>query len=470
MKVALIYPPQERTVRGPISKKITAISGFPPLHLLSIAAQVEQIPGVEVRLIDCRLEGIDPDSLRKNLSANVPDIIGISVNTFMLLDALEVSRIAKEISSRTLVVWGGIHPTIYPCESIRFPSVDALVRGEGEYAFAKLVEAVIHEQDFTGIPGVVSKLTEDPASVATQEIENLDDLQPPAWHLSDTRYYVREHKPVMWLLSSRGCVGRCTFCYLPAHARRYRYHSVKYVIDHLRHLVDTYGLDEFYIADDCFTVNKKRVIEFCEALSSLPCKLRWGAVSRIDTLNEEVITAMSGAGCQNIYLGIETGDANIQKVIKKNLKLEKIEHIVEFAQRAGMNPHGYFMIGHPQEDASAIRRTLDFMKRLPLSGIAGGVAIFQPYPNTTAYEQGLKDHIITEDYWLKFATHPTADFACRFWNEIFTDEELLQWQKKINSAFYFRPVMVWRTLREAWHTHRIRSKFRSLRVYLQATF
>lgn len=469
-RVLLVYPPLDKQIKGPISSEITAISGFPPLHLLYIASHTETIEDVGAKIIDCRLDNIDYPLLDRKIGEYRPDIVGVSVNTFMLLDALKVAEIVKKHNPNTKVVFGGIHPTIYPRETIRFENVDYLVLGEGEFVFRDLVRNLVKGESAEGIPGVVTKQTEKPEDVLPQIVEDLDSLLPPAWHLVNIHRYTRERKPVLWLLTSRGCVGRCTFCYIPANERKFRYHSAEYIFNHLVEMMTKYKINEFYIADDCFTVNKKRVIQFCELLLKNRVNARWGAVSRIDTVSAEVLEIMGKAGCRNIYLGVETGDATIQKKIRKNLNLEKIREVVSDAQRYGLNPHGYFMIGHPGETEKELKNTISFMHSLKLSGIAGGVAIFQPYPYTTAYIDGLSSGVIKGDYWRKFAENPTEDFKFKFWNEFFTNEELLSWQTRINNAFYFRPIIVYRTLWEAIKTRRLLSKIASLMTYLKVSF
>lgn len=469
-KVLLIYPPLDNTIKGPISSDITAISGFPPLHLLYLASSLETLPDAEVKIFDCRIDGLSYKELTEKIGDYSPDVVGISTNTFMLLDALEVAAIVKRNNPATSVVLGGIHPTIYPKDTIRFFDVDYLIRGEGEFAFRELVRAISEGKPGEVIPGVVGKNTQAPELVPVQEIEDLDSLPPPAWHLVDVYRYTRERKPVAWLYTSRGCVGKCTFCYIPENKRKFRAHSVEYVIRHLVELLETYKLREFYIADDCFTANQKRVREFCQRIANLPYRVRWGAVTRVDAISEETLEAMARAGCSNIYVGVETGDETIQKKIRKYLKLDRAKKIIAFAQKLGLNPHAYFMIGHPSETERELKNTVRYMQELRLSGIAGGVAIFQPYPNTSGYMDGLASGQIKSDYWKEFAENPTKEFRFRFWNEAFTNEQLLELQRTINNKFYFRPVIIWRTLLEAVRTGRFLSKIQTLFVYLRLCF
>lgn len=128
------------------------------------------------------------------------------------------------------------------------------------------------------------------------------------------------------------------------------------------------------------------------------------------------------------------------------------------------------MIGHPSETEREIQNTINYVLELKVSGIAGGVAIFQPYPYTTTYLEALSSGMIEKDYWKEFAENPTKEFRFRFWNEVFTNEQLLTMQKRFNNRFFFRPIIIYRTLMEAVHTGRLFSKIKTLITYLRMCF
>ena len=466
-KIMLTYPPLDNQILGIVSEKITATSGFPPISLMILAAQLEVLEDVQIKIVDCRLDNINLAAMAEIIKEFAPDFLGVSVVTFMLLDALFLAEIAKKINPQTTVVFGGVHPSLYPKESINYENVDYLIRGEGEVAIKALVQNLMAGRPVDDIPGVITKRTEHPENVPLQVIENLDELREPAWNMVDVKKCVRQNKPVLWVLTSRGCPGKCTFCHISSYRRRFRYHSVNYIYNHIVGMMTKYQLDEFYIVDDCFTVDRQRVVQFCEMLLKNKIKAQWGASSRVDTIDPDLLKLMGKAGCKTIYLGIESGDPTIQKRINKNLNLDRAKEIIAIAQQCNMSPHGYFMIGLPGETKTELNNTIAFMHSAKLSGLVWGVSIFLPYPQTVTYLEGLASGIIKEDYWLKFAQHPTIGFKSLCWNEHFSDEELMRWQKEINSRFFFRPIIVYRTLKEAMITGRLLSKIRNLYVYLK---
>lgn len=469
-KVLLIYPPLDNHIQGMLSARILATSGAPPIQLLLLAAQLDSLKDVTVKVIDCRTDQIGHSQLSKMIAEFSPDIVGITTNTFMLIDALLTAENVKKINKDTVVVMGGVHPTLYPKQSIKYNNIDYIVRGEAEWTFKTMVQRISEKQPVDDIPGVITRQTANPESIPSQIIENLDEIRPPAWHYLDIKKYSRQGKPVVFLMTSRGCPGKCTFCHISSYKRSYRFHSAKYVYDHLIEMLAKSQLNEFFIADDCFTVNHKRVIEFCQLLINNNVKARWGAATRIDTVDDELLKVMAQAGCTSLYLGIETGDQAMQKKIQKNINLEKAKKVIAAAQRYGMNPHGFMMIGMPGETEVEIKNTINYIRSVQLSGLVFGAAVFQPYPFTTAYLQGLASGLIKEDYWLKFAENPTPSFKYLCWNEHFTTAELMRWRKKVNNSFYFRPIIIYRTIKEAFKTGRLLAKFQNLFVYLRDLF
>ena len=470
IKVMLVYPPLDKQIKGAISSSLIGVSGFPPLQLLILAAQLLRIKDVVVKVVDCRINRYSVDHLATITADFAPDIVGVSVNTFILLDALDIAKMVKHRDHRTMVVFGGVHPTLYPAESINYPNVDYLIRGEGELAFSQLVQHIAQNRPVDDIPGVISKSTLHPAQVPVQKISDLDTLPYPAWHLVDLGKYKSQGKRVLWLWTSRGCSGKCTYCHISAYEQTFRAHSARYIYDHVVDALTRYNLDEFQIGDDCFTLNKARVREFCELLISNNIKARWGAVTRVDMVDEDLLRIMAKAGCKRLFLGIGTGDATIQKRTRKNLDLDEIRTTVAHAADLGMHPQGYFMIGNPGESMVQLENTVRFMRSLKLTGIVFGVAIFQPFPFTAAYLEGLSSGIIKCDYWLEFARNPTTDFRHFYWNEHFSDAELQRLQKVINHKFLFRPVIIYRTVKEALQLGRLFFKIQGFFLFCKVSF
>jgi len=446
----LISPPTTRMIGGWASgaqeraapiRDGGGVFSPPSLGILYLAACAETLKGVQVQVMGA--QDATHDQVREKIAEYQPDVVGIGTMVFTLIDALDVAHTVRCVAPHAKIVFGGIHPTIYPKETINFPDVDYLIRGEGEYSFKHLLDALSHGGDIEAIPGVVSKQTQYPESVKPQIIENLDDLPPPAWHLVEGNLQIQvTGKQYMSVFSSRGCVGKCAFCNLQSYVRRFRGHSANYVFNHIKTINNKYGVKGVFFWDDCFTLDKRRVLEFCRLMTESHLQVKWKCFSRIDTVDAEMLHSMVKAGCCGVEFGIESGDPRIQGVIRKHLDLGKVRRVISMAYDCGLTTNAFFMIGHPTEGVKEIRNTMKFMRSLPLHYIC--LSIFAPLPHTDAYLDGLRTRIIKNDYWQAFAELPAPDFKLKFWNEIFTDDELRYWYKKIQRSFYFRWIYIWR--------------------------
>ncbi len=469
MKCMLITPPTTRMIggwsTGELKRSEPLKVGFfspPSLGILYLAACAETLQDIEVRVLGA--QDATHDQVREKIAAYQPDVVGIGTMVFTLIDALDVAHTVRRVAPQAKIVFGGIHPTLYPKETINFPDVDYVVRGEGEYAFKRLLEALARGDAIEAIPGVVSKQTLDPESVKPQIIENLDELPPPAWHLVENLPDYMADKQYISAFTSRGCVGKCTFCNLQPYVRRFRGHSANYVFNHIKAMVNSYGIKGVFFWDDCFTIDKKRVLELCRLLIESGLHVQWKCFSRIDTVDETMLHAMVNAGCGSVDFGIESGDPRIQALTRKNLDLGKVQRVISMAYDCGLKTNAFVMLGHPTESVKEIKNTIKFVLSLPLHFI--NFNIFVPLPFTDSYLAGLRSGIIKTDYFKAFAEKPDPDFKLKFWNEIFTDDELRYWQKKMMHSFYCRWIYVWRGFVLVYKRKQL---FSGIKWYIQKT-
>jgi radical SAM superfamily enzyme YgiQ (UPF0313 family) len=137
---------------------------------------------------------------------------------------------------------------------------------------------------------------------------------------------------------------------------------------------------------------------------------------------------------------VESGSPRIQKRLKKNLDLDRVHDVFLQTKKAGIETLGYFMIGCPDEEMEDIQKTIDVMLSLPMD--YAHIAVFTPYPATAVYHEALASGVYEKDYWKEFARDPRPGFAPRYWNQFFTDEELLDLMKDAYRRFYSRPIYI----------------------------
>lgn len=264
--------------------------------------------------------------VRSLVSQQKPDVVGISLRTSAYGSALNVSHIIKGIDSSIPIVWGGVHPTVLPEESLKNSQVDIVVRGEGEYTMLDLVKNNMERLE--SIPGISYK--KDGQIIHNAEralIHNLDDLPFPARHLIiDWKSCPPE--ALGNIFATRGCPYSCVFCASnKVWSRRVRYRSATNVISELQQLRQKFGVRQFSFEDDSFTVNKKLVSDFCNTLIKEGFKIRWRCETRVDLVTKDLVEQMKKAGCEEIFLGLESGSPETLQRIKKGITVEQLKMI-----------------------------------------------------------------------------------------------------------------------------------------------
>lgn len=316
-----------------------------------------------------------------------PAVIGFSVMTNKSDICTRIAQIAKRINPEIVTVAGGYHPTLSPADTHGF---DHVVRGEGELSFLKLMQVLL---DAKGSLSEVSRLGNNPEF--PNQVVDIEKLPHPAKHLLlGEADYPRGGLSIV--ISSRGCPYSCTYCSSPAFfGRRVYYRQFSDVIDEIIDLQTRYRLKEFYFADDTFTIKKPRVQEFCRELISRNMRVNWSCITRLDLIDEPTLDLMKQSGCNNIWLGIESGTERILEVVGKDLNMAKIRNKVGLLRKMEMSWSGFFMIGLPTETVDEMYQTYEFMKEL--DPLYAEVNIFNPLPGTDLYNLAEKQGKLDRD-------------------------------------------------------------------------
>ena len=375
------------------------------------------------------------------------DLVALPADTYSFLSTIWQAKQVRKLLPKAKLVCGGVHPTIYPEQTAALPWFDFVVFGDGERPFTQLLEALDTDSDPKDIPGIAFESEGHIVSGPIPELEkNLDDLGFPDFSDIPLHPYfssLAKARPAMPMVTSRGCPFRCTFCDRPKLAHKLRYRSADHVLAEMEHLIQC-GVTEFSIYDDTFTANKKRALEILDRMNSLSRRVGFDIRSRVDTTGEHLLDELSKAGCERVYIGVETGDPEMQKKIKKNIDLDTAKKVFKQVQQRQMKALAYFMIGLPGETAEQANRTIDYARKLAADFYL--FEVFVPMPATEAYEQGQKQGILKEDYWASFAENPTEDFVPRLWEEKLTKSDLFELIRKAYKRVYLHPAYLWRSL------------------------
>ena len=312
MKVTFLNPPQTNS-----KYKFLGVVA-PSLGIGYMAAVLEQ-NNIDVDVLDSSALEMSYDELGEEILKRNPDIVSISALTPTMGVALDSADKIKQVKPDTIVVLGGYHPTFEYESVLEEPSVDVVVRGEGEYTFLELVQTIESGGDLKDVEGLAFYDKDDNSLVVTPDrpvIENLDELPFPAFHLFPMDKYriLNITTNVATIITTRGCPMQCSFCSSAAlHGHKLRRRSYENVVDEIELRLKLENIDTIAFMDDTFTLNKKFVKDLCAEIKRRNLEFWWGCTSRVDTLDEELLQIMKDAGCITLFIGVESADQQMLK-------------------------------------------------------------------------------------------------------------------------------------------------------------
>src|SRR6516225_9712515 len=336
MKLCLIAPPTlDQFDEGPLcqSEESRAVAEHAPIGILSLAAVVEA-RGITPRILDLnrlhfehswpsrhQYRRVDFCSFTVGkLSSFELDVVGLSTMCSTYPLSLRIARELKRARPWLTIVLGGPQASVVDTLTLEaFPFVDVVVRGEAEETFPRVLDALKGKDQLKDVPGITfrdrGKVIRNPNAPV---IADLDSLPLPAFHL----YPGMEKGRYIPLEMGRGCPFSCMFCSTnDFFRRRFRLKSPWRLLEQMTFLAHAYGITRFDLIHDMFTVDRRRVIDFCETLLRSGTAFAWNCSARTDCVDEELVALMSKAGCRGIFFGIETGSPRMQKIIDKGLDL-----------------------------------------------------------------------------------------------------------------------------------------------------
>ncbi len=337
--------------------------------------------------------------IRRIIKEFNPDIIGISIWTTYAAASFYVAKLAKEIFPDRMIIMGGPHATAKAEEILNIcKEVDYVIRGEGEVAFLELIEYLSDSQKkIIDIKGLSyrenSKIINNPERPLTKDLD-VFPLINRSLLMNEKRYTSEDMGLIM---TSRGCPYSCTFC--STNTKNVSYRSTENIIAEIKSIKNRYGTTQFSIKDDSFTVNKNKVINFCQELISQKIRINWQCNTRLNLVDEDLLKLMKKAGCNSIAVGVESGSDKILKFINKGLTKEDIRQGIKIIKKSGIHCTGYFLIGVPGETESDIESTVEFMYELQTDFVSIGV--YEPFPGTVMFEDGIKRGLIKPEMSLK---------------------------------------------------------------------
>jgi len=437
---------------------------LPPIGLGYVAGYLRK-HGLDPELWDLTLGANTVRGLKKRiLNGPEADLIGIQVYSRDVYCVKEMfDALATILSPKTVVAIGGPHPTVAPEHSLRyFNRADVVFIGEAERSFAKMAiqlreQGSFSKEDLAGIAWMEG----DEVRLNSQEfVEDLDMLGHPAWDLIPPNRYHPEslsgstiRLPSAAIQVGRGCPFQCTFCSARSiDGHMPRKHSIPHVIEDIHLFHRKYGVREFKIMDDNFTIDKKYVLDFCNSVHvlgfdvvySMPCGVH------VNTLDDDILDALKTIGMRHIPVALESGSQRIVDAMRKNINLEDAGRKIHHIASKGFGVICYFMIGYKDETVDDIKKTIRLSLELPL--LRAHFNSFCPFPGTEVFDQLKKEGRIKNISW-HLQHFETVNFS--FANGL-DKATLTRWRIWALIRFYIlRPSYGWKLLSQVKNRHQI---------------
>lgn len=466
MKITFVHPPL--TLKERYGVESQSGGETTPLGLCYLAAATRKV-GYDTSIVDAEILGYGKNMAVSEILKLNPDIVGFTAVTISVDNAAAVASEIKKTRPEIITLIGGHHLTTVPEETMRlYPEFDIGVIGEGEETVCELLKVLNKHgktyEKLKNVNGLIFKENRKNGSekyfFTPTRFRNLklDSLPYPAFDLlPDLKLYsppahTVKKFPAVNLVTSRGCPGQCVFCTRSVYGNTLSRHSAKYMLDLVRWLYKDYGIREIQFRDDNFTVFKPRLYEFCEMLAKEKLNLSWTALARVDMIDLKMLKAMKVAGCWQVWYGIESGNEDILRLIKKNTNKEQIRNAVKWTKEAGMDVGAFFIIGHPGETKDTIKETIDLALFLPIDEFH--CSFMTPLPGAELYRT-----------WEKYGAFENNWKNLNGWLPVFTPfgltkEELVRSNKMFFRKFYFRPRIVLNYLKRVRSFHHFKIYFK----------
>ncbi|MBN1491547.1 MAG: radical SAM protein [Phycisphaerae bacterium] len=415
----------------------------PSLGLGYLAQQIRRDHDVD--FFDCIREKTEPEAVADIVAATQPHVVGIQCYTFDIRNVKRIVRAVKRLDSHITTIVGGAHVSSDPVHAMRdFGSdVDYGFAGEGEIGFGEFLGALEKRRPtFENIPGVVWRRDARIVANPQQLVANLDDLGLPAFDLIRPDTYPEsqhgafyEKFPISPIITTRGCPYSCTFCSAPIlSGKRLRHHSVEYVQRMMRVLYYRYGIREFHIVDDNFTMDMDYAKSVMRMIldSGLDISLAMPNGVRMDWLDDELLELMKAAGVYVVSVAVESGNDAVLGAMKKKTTVAKIRENVGRIRRHGLDVAGFFILGYPGETGETIRNTIRLSRELDL--LRANFFTYLPLPGTQSHRELVANGEIEAVNWNDFF-FMTAPYV----PQGMTRGDLLALKRSAFLRFYLRP-------------------------------
>ena len=384
-----------------------------PLGLLTIATPLD-LAGYQVRIIN---QGTEPDweeTLLAELKTR-PICVGVTAMTGpQIWWGLKASEIVKRHGD-VPVVWGGVHPSLLPQQTLENHNIDIVVQGEGEETFFELVVALASRQPLAEIRGIWYKEGDKIKGNPPRLFIDLNKQPLVSYHLVDLKKHMTSISGIDSLRfeTSRGCPFNCAFCYNTCfNHRQWRAMTAEQTLLRIKHIKDKYGVKGFSFRDDNFFTSPDRAYQILEGMVQQKLGIVWAKgdirLDMLSQLDDDFLSLIERSGCHYLSIGIESGSQRIADLLRKEIDVSQAISVNQRLARYQMQVRYFFLLGTPGETENDLAETASLMLRLADENQKAreGIHIFVPYPGTELFDISVKHGLTVprrlED-WIAFS-------------------------------------------------------------------
>lgn len=340
----------------------------PPLSLLTISRKISRkdynIIIIDQKMSDWKNKLID--ALKKKIF-----LVGITALTgYQLYYGSLIAKYIKRFNRNIKIVWGGVHPSSSPSDTLKEDFVDYVVIGEGEETFPRLVQALARKESLSSVSSIGYKSKKKEVCInkssALLDVNNLDTV--PYDLLDIQRYLEGLGSREFYVEGARGCIYDCSYCYNPIYNRGFwRPLRPDVIIKNIKKLNRGYGLSKFFIIDDSFFLSINRVKVFISLLKKEKLNISWSCEANLCSLgklNDSLFKELLDSGLDWISIGVESGSKRVRDFYNKPIDIKNLLRFNKEISKFDIKVRYNFMTGSPIEDKKDMLDTVNLIKKL----------------------------------------------------------------------------------------------------------
>ena len=356
------------------------------------------------------IDPLDPngvDKISESINKINPDVLGFSLCSDEIRDNYMLIEKIKPRHPDIPIIVGGRHVTALPEHTLEnFPLIDFVCIGEGEQTLAEFLitlKAGGGSDAYKKIDGLGFR-DENGNIVITsprKPIEDINTLPDPAYDLLIDPENPPGERSAFPLVCSYGCYFHCTFC--GADHGNYRYVKPETVVDRIERAKNKYGIDYFAMRDSFWPPTVKWMEEFCGLIEERNLDIEFQFLTRVRTLKKHHLERLKKCGVRTMMLGVEAGDPEILKAIKKQITIEQARESFRLLHEIGIYTVSFFMVGNQCENLETVKTSIRVANELNAS-----IAYFShlaPFPGSEVYDMAREED---KEWWMVGAARPSV--------------------------------------------------------------